>query len=412
MGEDRAPRVVPLGSAKEIDRLIARWRKLAGTPPVGSPRELASAEAACRSAGQALRSRVWDPVAGIVEGSNIVFIIPDGPFHLLNLAALPARGSGYLVESPCAIHYLSAERAIVTAGSRAPRGVGLLAVGGASFDGREVSATPDSVPLALAAGPPASPSTGPVYRDALKGCEAFRSFRFEPLPATAEEVDEIRQFWERPEEAVVLKGRSAGERSVKELLPGRSVAHFATHGFFLNSLCAGASGPDAAGRRGIGGISQGPAPRSQRPVAAYRFKLSGLALAGANRRGLARPDEEDGILTADEIASLDLSSLDWAVLSACDTGVGEIQSGEGVLGLRRAFEIAGARTLIMSLWPVEDRSTRAWMSLLYEGRFRRNLETAEAVRQADIGVLKSRRAQALSTHPFYWAAFVAAGGWR
>jgi CHAT domain-containing protein len=142
------------------------------------------------------------------------------------------------------------------------------------------------------------------------------------------------------------------------------------------------------------------------------FRLAGLALAGANRRAKAGPDEEDGILTAEEIASLDLAGLDWVVLSACDTGVGDVRSGDGVLGLRRAFEVAGASTLIMSLWAVEDQSAREWMRRLYEGRFRRNLETAEAVHAASLGVLKSLRAEGHSTHPFYWAGFVAAGGWR
>jgi CHAT domain-containing protein len=83
-----------------------------------------------------------------------------------------------------------------------------------------------------------------------------------------------------------------------------------------------------------------------------------------------------------------------------------------VLGLRRAFQIAGARTVIMSLWPVEDRATRSWMRALYEGRLKKRLDTADAVREASLAVLHARRARGQSTHPFYWAAFVAAGDWR
>jgi CHAT domain-containing protein len=261
-------------------------------------------------------------------------------------------------------------------------------------------------------GPPARASPGTAYREALPDCESFRSFRFEPLPETIGEIDEITKSWGRTEEVVVLKGPSAGERSVKELLPGKRVAHFATHGFFLDGNCAGSGEADDAGKRGIGGISPLGAPHPAPRVGVNPFLLAGLALAGANRRANVGPSEEDGILTAEEIASLDLSGVDWVVLSACDTGVGEVRSGEGVLGLRRAFEVAGAGTLIMSLWAVEDRSARDWMSTLYDGRFRRNLDTAEAVREANLGVLKSLRAQGRSTHPFYWAAFVAAGGWR
>ena len=131
-----------------------------------------------------------------------------------------------------------------------------------------------------------------------------------------------------------------------------------------------------------------------------------------NSRLKAKPDQEDGILMAQEIVSLDLSSAEWVVLSACDTGVGKLQAGEGVLGLRRAFEVAGAGTAIMSLWGVEDRSTREWMRRLYDARFHRRRSTPEAVRDAALGVLQDRRAHGRSTHPFYWAGFVAAGDWR
>ena len=123
-------------------------------------------------------------------------------------------------------------------------------------------------------------------------------------------------------------------------------------------------------------------------------------------------DEDDGILTAEEVASLNLEGVEWAVLSACDTGVGEIKAGEGVFGLRRAFQVAGARTVVMSLWSVDDQATRAWMRALYEGRFQKQLCTADAVHAASLAVLAARRAKHQSTHPFYWAGFVAAGDWR
>jgi CHAT domain-containing protein len=135
-------------------------------------------------------------------------------------------------------------------------------------------------------------------------------------------------------------------------------------------------------------------------------------MAGANRRAAAGPDEDDGILTAEEVASLNLQGTEWAVLSACGTGLGQIKAGEGVLGLRRAFQIAGARTVIMSLWSVDDQATRAWMRGLYDGRLNKHLNTADAVREASLSVLRTRRARGQSTHPFYWAAFVAAGDWR
>ena len=109
---------------------------------------------------------------------------------------------------------------------------------------------------------------------------------------------------------------------------------------------------------------------------------------------------------------MDLSGLEWAVLSGCDTGLGELRAGEGVIGLRRAFEIAGARTVIMSLWPVEDELARRWMRGLYEAHLQKHFDTAQSARTASLDILRSRRSHRESTHPVWWAAFVAAGDWR
>src|ERR1700756_4974572 len=109
---------------------------------------------------------------------------------------------------------------------------------------------------------------------------------------------------------------------------------------------------------------------------------------------------------------MSLGGTQWAVLSACDSGMGELRDGEGVLGLQRAFRIAGARTVIMSLWPVDDESTSRFMRKLYRSRFRQRLSTAEAMHQATLQTLRQRRRDKRSTHPFYWAGFVASGDWR
>jgi CHAT domain-containing protein len=177
--------------------------------------------------------------------------------------------------------------------------------------------------------------------------------------------------------------------------------------------------PVSSGTRSVGGLvsaKQAGATLKPKPVAAgvseNPLLMSGLALAGANRRAAAGPDDEDGILTAEEVSALNLDGVEWVVLSACDTGLGEIRAGEGVFGLRRAFQVAGARTVIMSLWPVDDDATRVWMRALYRNRLQKHLNTAEAMRAASLGVLRERRARGQSTHPFYWAGFVAAGDWH
>ena len=135
-------------------------------------------------------------------------------------------------------------------------------------------------------------------------------------------------------------------------------------------------------------------------------------MAGANRRDDAAYEENDGILTAQEIAVLDLRGTEWAVLSACDTGLGSLRAGEGVFGLKRAFELAGARTLVLSLWAVDDDATRQWMGALYRHRFIGGESTIEAVNAAGAEILRRRRSRGESTHPFYWAGYIAAGDWR
>ena len=273
-------------------------------------------------------------------------------------------------------------------------GRGLLAVGGPAFGGR--------------------PAATQTTSAALRGCDGFGDINFRDLPGSRREVLEISKFWPAlgADDAMVLSGAAATEGAVKQNLRGRRIVHFATHGFFLGGDCS----PGAVGSRSVGGlikVTPGKASATTAAtVAENPLLLAGLAFAGANRRRSVRGDEDDGILTAEEIGGLNLQGTEWAVLSACDTGLGEIKAGEGVFGLRRAFQVAGARTVIMSLWSVEDRSAMEWMRALYEGRLRRGLDTAEAVREASLSVLRQRRARGQSTHPFYWAGFVASGDWR
>ena len=175
---------------------------------------------------------------------------------------------------------------------------------------------------------------------------------------------------------------------MREAVRGRRVVHFATHGFFLGAWCA----PSAA------------TAMNRQPLL-----LAGLALTGANVRE-ARPPADDGVLLAEEIATLDLHGVEWAVLSACDTGAGVIAAGEELFGLRRSFQVAGVSTVIVSLWPVEDETSRGWMDAVYRARFVERSMTPAAIQAATRKILRARRARGESTHPAYWGAFVAAGG--
>jgi CHAT domain-containing protein len=383
---------VPLGSATAIDGLIRTWRSevLKGAAAAEDP---AIGMQSYRAAGTTLRQRLWDPLAQHLDRVEKVFVVPDGSISLVAFDALPVNGNKYLVETGRTIHYLPAERDLVDRDETSQRGTGLLAIGGAAFD--------------------SSPSARATRTATTRsGCATLQNLRFDPLPGTRREIAEIAAVWKTaagPSEvqSTLLAGQDASESRFKQQAPGHRILHIATHGFFLGNDCA----PAVAGARSVGGLAT-RAQLSAAVPADNPLILSGLAMAGANRRRAAGTDRDDGILTAEEVTALNLRGVEWAVLSACDTGLGEVKAGEGVLGLRRAFQIAGARTIIMSLWAVDDDAVRTWMHGLYVGRLQRRLNTADAMHQASLDALRERRAQGSSTHPFYWAGFVAAGDWR
>jgi CHAT domain-containing protein len=325
-----------------------------------------------------------------LSGAKTVFIVPDGALSLVSFAALPIGGAKYLIEDGPVIHYVSAERDLVAGPASTSTGRGLLAVGDAAFD--------DIGSFALAS---KRPTAG-----LRSGCATSGPLTFGPLAGTRQEVQDVARIW-TDSPADLLTGGAATERAVKHSAAGHRVLHLATHGFFLGS-CASTR---AAGTRSVGGLVAKRATKSA-PLDESPLLQSGLALAGANRRAAAGPGDEDGILTAEEVTALNLDGVEWAVLSACDTGLGVVRASEGVLGLRRAFQVAGVRTIIMSLWPVDDQAARSWMLALYQGRLQQRLSTSDAVQYAGLTILRARRTQRESTHPFYWAAFVAAGDWR
>lgn len=395
-GASAEPELAFLGEAQTIDELVSRLREQVADVGMDVTRVSGRSERLYRQTGVELRKRIWDPIAPSVANTKQIFIVADGALNALNFAAIPVSGTRYLVEENHSIHYLSAERDLITGETQT--GQGMLAIGNPDFDtgilfaDAQLTDVPEAAPTLTAV-------AATAYRGQLSSCADFQSALFDPLPASSIEIEQVIALWNGEisdrDSIVHLSDTTASETAFKMNAAGKQILHLATHGFFLGGKCASALD------------SKGNSVNGENPLI-----LSGLALAGANQRTIAGPGEDDGILTSEEIASLDLDGVEWAVLSACDTGLGEIRSGEGVLGLRRAFQIAGVRTLIMSLWAVQDEAARDWMQRLYSNRFSRGLATAEAAHQASLDTLRARRAAGASTHPFFWAGFVAVGDWR
>ena len=371
------PRILNLGDSRFIDALVAAWHDQAalgtssgtsngpGQDSViatrgflkvsGSPDEQL---ASYLKAGNDLRRLVWDPISADVGLEDQVFIVPDGSLQLLNMAALPEANGRFLVETGRTFHILTSEKNLAMENGESQKPLRLLALGGVDYD----------------------LTTSPGGMDLL------------PLPHARTEVERLGAIWSsQGGVTTLLVGVMATEEHLKEELPGVGILHLATHGFFLP-------------------VSKGPDGSDQNENPLIR---TGLALAGSGLEQQATTGCNDGILTAAEVSALDLSGVQWAVLSACNTGLGDLDTrGEGVFGLRRVFALAGSRTVIMSLWSVEDESSRQWMCALYQSRWQDGLDTAAAVREASREVLAQRRSAGLSTHPYYWAGFVAAGDWR
>ena len=341
--------MVSLGDAAAIDDLVEEWRR-EGFAGLGAGGPSAASERKLRQLGTQVRLRLWEPLAPHLAGAERVFIVPDGSVNLIPLSALPVGSTSYLVDAGPTIHYVSTERDLVVPAALSVVGHGLLALGAPSFANPSPFVAPDSRATSGAN------RVSVPFRGTISECPSFQTMDFGLLPATGKEATYVAGLWKEfgpvaSDASVGPKGtlgRAADERSFKQLSPGNRVLHLATHGFFLgdcasvldNTRSVGGFVPrkkptTASQKKALATTASAPNPRA---TGENPLLLSGLALAGANRRAAATANEDDGILTAEEVASLDLSGVEWAVLSACDTGRGEIRAGEGVFGLRRAFQ--------------------------------------------------------------------------
>jgi len=209
--------------------------------------------------------------------------------------------------------------------------------------------------------------------------------------------------------STLLQAAAPTEERLKQELQHASVLHIATHGFFnpdgLPSMW------ESAMDSSRGGEQQVMREEDRKIIGNLPGLLSGLVCAGANKP--AAEGRDDGYLTAEEVGWLDLSNADLVVLSACETGLGRAQAGEGLLGLRRAFRTAGADTVISSLWQVKDESTSELMQMFYENLWLEDMGTHAALRRAQLDMLNAnRRANANDPRPSTWGAFVLDGDWR
>jgi CHAT domain-containing protein/tetratricopeptide (TPR) repeat protein len=353
---------VDLGDASSIERLADAWRAALRDPRRTDVREL----------GRALDERLMRPIRARLGDAHQLLVSPDGPLHMIPFAALVDEQGRYLVER-YAVTYLTSGRDLLR-----------LQVPRKSRSAPVVVADPafGSPALVVANGPL------PASRASVDYSQMF----FGPLPGVAGEVAALRALL--PQASFLTKERAT--KAALAQVAGPEILHIATHGFFLQDAPApGAPGASAGLDRTR--LAKVVAQHVENPLL-----RSGLALAGAN----AGAGSSDGILTALEAAGLDLWGTELVVLSACDTGVGEIKNGDGVYGLRRALVLAGSESQMISLWPVSDTGTRD-LVVDYYTELLRGSGRGDALRRVQQKMLRSPA----RAHPYFWASFILSGQW-
>ena len=368
--------VVDLGDAADADRLIGQaLDAMRSLFEARSPGEFSRADAAGRRALTALHRRIWAPLAAATRDATTIVLSPDGPLSLVPFAAL-LDPQGRAVVERHRLMYVTSGRDLLPRAVSVPTGTGVLLVANPAFD----------------AAPPAVPASGTVMRSS----RLVR--RFSPLPGTAREARDIPALLpDAPETVRVLTGADATRTAVKTARRPRLV-HLATHGFFIPEEPRPLASPT---------IPAEPARRDTSTVVENALIRAGLVFAGANR-ATDPAASDDGILTALEIAGMDLHGTELVVLSACETAIGQVTTGEGVFGLRRAFTLAGARTLLMTLWPISDDVTARQMHAFY--RALRTMPPAHALQHAQFETMRYLNTRYGTAPAALWAPFIVQGG--
>ena len=371
-----APLWVDLGEASVVERGVAAWRRALIDP---------SNQDASRS-GRAMDELVMRPVRRLLGDARRLFLSPDGALNLIPFGALLDERNRYLLED-YSITYLTSGRDLLRMRLSAESRQGPMVVANPLFEAGASSA--------------ASASSAPATQS--RRSADFAGSVFTPLPGTKGEAAALGAILTG---ARVFTDAQASEALLKHVT-GPSILHIATHGFFLPDQPRSAADDNArAESRGMALVAGG----GVRVEGENPLLRSGLALAGANRG--QGGDGEDGVLTALEAAGLDLRGTKLVVLSACETGVGEVKNGEGVYGLRRALVLAGAESQVMSLWQVSDEATKDLMIGYYK-RLQAGEGRTEALRAVQLEMLRGGDPSKHGReHPFFWASFIQSGDWR
>jgi len=390
-GNDDSIAMIDLGDADVIDKTITQYKRDI------SKSNNAKSDVVTATA-QKLYDMVFRPLLNDLGKVKEIFISPDGNLNLIPFEVMQGPDGRYLIED-YTFNYLGAGRDIIGFESKPDDSLKFLFMGDPDFD--------------LALDDKHAVLSGIESKSHDEIHLSHRSVNlnrvtFEPLHYAREELDAICEIMGRDRSEIFT-----GKQATEEVLMNKhtpEILHLATHGFFLTDQDVSGSG------RGwqpadLPGQSENPSKGIEREINIENPLLrSGIFLAGASRSLLTGGTEKsDGIVTAEKILGLNLHGTKMVVLSACDTGLGDVKSGEGVYGLRRAFTQAGAKSLVMSLWKVPDRETKELMVQFYRNIKSGEMNRCQALRQATLEQMKIAKQHHGYADPRYWGAFVFMG---
>lgn len=350
--------------------------------------------------GPGLFELAWQPLDSLLAGIHTVYFSPSGRLHRVNFGAIPVGKDSVLADKYGLVRLGSTRSLVLPSVTHSNTPPKALLFGGIQYELDTASMQQDTALLTLL---PANAETL-SFKYAARGPDRrLNNWNF--LPGTKAEVANIDTLLRKAGYVSEIRsGTTASEGAFKAIGrlggPAPRVLHLATHGYFFPN-------PDSPG----GGLADNSSSLGAGWEEASTFMISdhpmirsGLILAGGNYAWQTgqpfRPDMEDGILTAFEISQLDLSDTELVVLSACETGLGDIRGNEGVYGLQRAFKFAGAKYVLMSLWQVPDFQTQELMTAFYYNWLEEGMDIPAAFRNAQAELRRKYPS------PFLWAGFV------
>lgn len=368
-----------LGSAKDVEALIALALQASEQKLVDAPQLWAD-----------VSQRIIRPLARATQGTKTWFISPDGELNRVPFAALSSPTSSSLLSEVVQLRVLTTGRELLDLNDNLPSPSSQsLVVANPSFD-RLASSSSKAQSQAS--------SSALEKESALKRSGDMNELIWSPLPGTAKEGVEVAEVTGG---RLLLKDDATADAVKSQSSP--NILHLATHAYFLPDKESVQTSAPMGGMALIGGTPGFKASFIQGESPLLR---SGIVLAGANQPNQGGSD--DGYLTALEVAQLNWSGTDLVVISACESGRGEIRTGEGVFGLKRSIAVAGARSSLLSLWMVDDQATAAFMQSFYK-----RLKDGKGKGDALAETQKEFRNHPIAgwRHPYVWAAFQLSGDW-